>query len=361
MISTNDLLSDKILDALPVAVFSVKKDNSIEYANPMAETLLCQSIALLRGAPLSQLTAADSPIIDLLDRAKRVGGSVFARNIVLSGPYISPIDVDATAAISIADDLIVVSLMPSGNQADHDSKSQSAAMAEVARILGHEVKNPLAGIVGAAQLLARQARADQQAMLTLIREEGERIGRLVDRFAAFETFFKPRPVMTNVHEVLDRIVELASASFASDTKITFRFDPSLPDVFVDPDHIHEACLNLVKNATEAISDNPMDSHIHIETRYRAGVSMRHEKGAKPTRSGAIEISIKDNGPGVPKSVADKIFTPFFTTKQAGQGIGLTVVAEIISAHGGFVELDNSPTGACFKLLLPITQNKNTKA
>ncbi|MFC7290532.1 two-component system sensor histidine kinase NtrB [Hirschia litorea] len=354
---TKHTLSDQILDTLPVAVFSVTEENTIEYANPMAETLLCQSLALLKGAALSQLTAPDSPIIDLLDRSKRVGGSVFARNIVLSGPYISPVNVDATAAITHGEDLIVVSLMPSGNQADHDTKSQSAAMAEVARILGHEVKNPLAGIVGAAQLLARQARDDQQAMLTLIREEGARIGRLVDRFAAFETFFKPRPVMSNVHEVLDRIIEMSSASFASDIKISFRFDPSLPDVYADPDHIHEACLNLVKNAAEAIGDSRTDGHIHIETRYRAGVSMRHIKGVKPTRSGAIEVSIKDNGPGVPKAVADKIFTPFFTTKQAGEGIGLTVVAEIISAHGGFVELDNSPAGACFKLLLPISKTK----
>ncbi len=355
--SSKMTLSEQILDTLPVAALSVNLDGVIEFANPMAETLLCQSIALLKGNPLEKLTAKDSAIVDLIHRAAKDGGTVFARNIVLSGPFISPIHIDATAALSQNEDIIAVSLSPTAHQADHESKSQSAAMAEVARILGHEVKNPLAGIVGAAQLLARQARNDQLSMLTLIKEEGARIGRLVDRFAAFETFFRPRPTMTNIHQVLDRIMEMSSASFAENLKLTFRFDPSLPDIFVDPDHIHEACLNLVKNAAEAITDTRENGHIHIATRYRAGVSMRHGKGEKITRSGAIEVSIKDNGPGVPKSVADKIFTPFFSTKQSGEGIGLTVVAEIISAHGGFVELDNSSTGACFKLLLPITKSK----
>lgn len=355
MINSKSSLSEQILDTLPVAVVSVDTEDKIAYANPMAETLLCQSLALLTGATLASLTSEDSAIVDLLRRAQRDGGTVFARNIVLSGPFIAPVHIDATAAESQNENIISISLTPSAHQADHESKSQSAAMAEVARILGHEVKNPLAGIVGAAQLLARQARDDQQSMLTLIREEGARIGRLVDRFAAFETFFSPRPSMINIHEVLDRIMEMSSASFAESIKVTFRFDPSLPDVFVDPDHIHEACLNLVKNAAEAITETREDGHIHIATRYRAGVRMRHAKGEKPTRAGAIEISIKDNGPGVPKAVADKIFTPFFTTKQSGAGIGLSVVSEIISAHGGFVELDNSPTGACFKLLFPITK------
>ncbi len=358
MIITKNNIPEQILDTLPVAVICVNQSNSIIFANPMAETLLCQSMALLKGAKLDTITSEDSAIVDLLERARHDGGTVFARNIILSGPYIAPVNIDATAAQSQSDQMIAVSLTPAAHQADHDSKSQSAAMAEVARILGHEVKNPLAGIVGAAQLLARQARDDQQSMLTLIREEGARIGRLVDRFAAFETFFSPRPAMTNVHQILDRIMEMSSASFASNIKVTFRFDPSLPDVFVDPDHIHEACLNLVKNAAEAINESHKNGQIHIATRYRAGVRMRHSKNGEQSRSGAIEISIKDNGPGVPKSVADQIFTPFFTTKEAGAGIGLTVVAEIISAHGGFVELDNSPTGACFKLLLPISKSNS---
>ena len=351
-------LSDKILDTLPVAVIGVGKDGIIQHANPMAETILCQSHAILINSNLSKLTADDSPIVDLIERASRDGGTVYARNTVLSGPFIAPVNIDATAALSADEDLVTVSLSPAAYQADHESKSQSAAMAEVARILGHEVKNPLAGIVGAAQLLARQARDDQMSMLTLIKEEGARIGRLVDRFAAFETFFSPRPSMTNIHQVLDRIMEMSSASFAEKTKLTFRFDPSLPDVYVDPDHIHEACLNLVKNAAEAIPQGK--GHIHISTRYRAGVTMRHSKGEKPTRSGAIEISIKDNGPGVPKAVADQIFTPFFTTKKSGAGIGLSVVSEIISAHNGFVELENSTSGACFKLLLPITTPKTKR-
>jgi two-component system nitrogen regulation sensor histidine kinase GlnL len=161
-----------------------------------------------------------------------------------------------------------------------------------------------------------------------------------------------------VHEVLNRIIEISSASFARDIRIGFQFDPSLPDIYFDPDHLHEALLNLVKNAAEAIEETDRSGRIDIETRYRAGVTMRSLDPKNTARYGAFEISINDNGPGIPKKAQDNIFKPFFTTKQSGAGIGLSVVAEIVSAHNGFVELDSTQLGTKFKILLPIPKNSN---
>ncbi len=222
-------------------------------------------------------------------------------------------------------------------------------------MLGHEVKNPLAGIVGAAQLLARQARDEQQPLLTLIREEGARITRIVDRFTAFETFFSPRARVTNVHIVLDSVIDLAKASFGATTRFDLQYDPSLPEIEVDPDHLHEAALNLVKNAVEAVSSANRQAKVSVATRYRAGFRFAGRDG--PRARGALEISVTDNGPGVPEVSIARVFEPFFTTKSGGAGIGLAVVAEIMQAHGGFVVLDNSATGASLRLLFPIARQK----
>ncbi|MEM6626338.1 MAG: ATP-binding protein [Pseudomonadota bacterium] len=357
MDTARDVESARILDALPTAVVCLDADDAITYANIAAETLLGRSSALLRGRSLSDLVPEDSQLIDLVERARRRGGVVSGRDVELGGPSVARKSVDVTAAIE--DGQVLVNMVEVRARLENDSHGESATMAEVARILGHEVKNPLAGIVGAAQLLRRKARDDQQALLTLIREEGDRIGRIVDRFAAFETFFRPRPRATNIHEVLDSVIGLTSASFGAEVKLGVQFDPSLPDIEADPDHIHEACLNLVKNAAEASIAGPRAPKVFVSTRYRLGVRFTEKEGRQAR--GALEISVKDNGAGVPSALSGRVFDPFFTTKSDGVGIGLAVVAEIVSAHGGFVELDNSSDGACFRLLLPIILPKDGAA
>jgi len=265
------------------------------------------------------------------------------------------VDMDVTASPDGDDAGLVLTMMPSRSAQDDTTSAEVNAFAQVARMLGHEVKNPLAGIVGAAQLLGRQARDDQRALLTLIREEGARIERIVDRFAAFETFFSPRTRITNVHIVLDSVIDLAKASFGATARFDLQYDPSLPEIDVDPDHLHEAALNLVKNAVEAVAGPNRQARIAVATRYRAGFRFTGRDG--PRTRGALEISVTDNGPGVPEATVARVFEPFFTTKSGGAGIGLAVVAEIMQAHGGFVVLDNSPGGACLRLLFPIARHK----
>ena len=345
----------RVLDALPFAVIGLSRREQVNFVNPAAETLLQRSSALVRGRPLTELLPEDSPLMDFIARVRREGGVMSARSIRIASPHIAPIDMDVTASPDGEDGGLVLTLMPVRQVQDESKNAEVNAFAHVARMLGHEVKNPLAGIVGAAQLLARQARDEQQPLLTLIREEGARITRIVDRFTAFETFFSPRARITNVHIVLDSVTDLAKASFGANTRFDLQFDPSLPEIEVDPDHLHEAALNLVKNAVEAASGANKPSRVSVATRYRAGFRFAGRDG--PRARGALEISVTDNGPGVPEVSIARVFEPFFTTKAGGAGIGLAVVAEIMQAHGGFVVLDNSATGASLRLLFPIARQK----
>ena len=345
----------RALDAMPFAVIGLTRREHVSLVNPAAETLLQRSSALVRGRPLTDLLPEDSPLMDFIARARREGGVMSARSIRIASPHIAPVDMDVTASPDGEDGGLVLTLMPVRQVQDESKNAEVNAFANVARMLGHEVKNPLAGIVGAAQLLARQARDEQQPLLTLIREEGARITRIVDRFTAFETFFSPRARVTNVHIVLDSVIDLAKASFGANTRFDLQYDPSLPEIEVDPDHLHEAALNLVKNAVEAVNGVNKQARVSVSTRYRAGFRFTGRDG--PRARGALEISVTDNGPGVPEVSIARVFEPFFTTKAGGAGIGLAVVAEIMQAHGGFVVLDNSATGASLRLLFPIARQK----
>jgi two-component system, NtrC family, nitrogen regulation sensor histidine kinase GlnL len=348
-------VATRVLDAMPFAVMGLSRRDTVTFVNPAAETMLARSAPLLRGRPLTDILPEDAPLLDFIHRARREGGVMSARSIRLASPHIAPVDLDVSASPDGEDGGLVLTFNASLRASQEETNAEVTAFAQIARMLGHEVKNPLAGIVGAAQLLARQARDEQQPLLSLIREEGARIQRIVDRFVAFETFFSPRARITNVHIVLDSVIDLAKASFGANARFDLQYDPSLPEIEVDPDHLHEAALNLVKNAIEAASVGSRQARISIATRYRAGFRFAGRDG--PRARGALEISVTDNGTGVPEASVARVFEPFFTTKAGGAGIGLAVVAEIMSAHGGFVILDNSATGATLRLLFPIARKK----
>jgi two-component system, NtrC family, nitrogen regulation sensor histidine kinase GlnL len=349
-------IAGRILDAMPFAVVGLSRRDTVTFVNPSAETLLARSAPLLRGRPLTDILPEDSQLLDFIGRVRREGGVMSARSIRVASPHILPVDLDVSASPDGEDGGLVLTLSTTRQE---EASAEVTAFAQIARMLGHEVKNPLAGIVGAAQLLARKARDDQQALLTLIREEGARIQRIVDRFVAFETFFSPRTRVTNVHIVLDSVIDLAKASFGATTRFELGYDPSLPEIDVDPDHLHEAALNLVKNAVEAATIGSRQARVSVVTRYRAGFRFAGRDG--PRARGALEIAVTDNGPGVPETTVARVFEPFFTTKAGGAGIGLAVVAEIMQAHGGFVVLDNSTAGATLRLLFPIVRRKGGAA
>lgn len=211
------------------------------------------------------------------------------------------------------------------------------------RLIAHELKNPLAGIKGAAQLLSDDVKSDEgQALINLIVSEIDRIRRLADRM---ETLGDQDPETTdhvNIHEILRRARQIIQSA---DNQLAFTesYDPSLPHVAGDADTLMQAILNLIKNAGEA------GQQITLKTKFRSGVSARGEGNSV---SLPVEIQIIDDGPGIPPDLIDQVFQPFMSTKNDGQGLGLALVSKVASAHGGVVEVQSRPGHTKFSLLLP---------
>lgn len=229
--------------------------------------------------------------------------------------------------------------------------SQTAPVAMLGRMLAHELKNPLAGISGAAQLLETGLSAASDKELTaLIRSEVGRIGRLADKMENFATGVPSKPEKFNVHSVLRRALLLFQTR--KDTEIDYieNYDPSLPELEGDADRLMQIFVNLLANATQAIKQSSTGSRIEIQTRYRGGVRKRGRDGQ--TLALPLEISIRDDGPGIREEIRDMIFQPFVTTKANGHGLGLALVARIVHEHGGLIEHKSRPGQTVFSILLP---------
>ena len=347
-----------ILNAIPMPILCLSPDNGISYANLAAESFFELSIPFLRRQKLTELFPFDSPVVGLVTEARRRNASVSERRLPITSP-VSPDEkvVDLFALpFNDMDGYVLIMLQERtiADKMDRQLTHRGAArsVSGLAAMLAHEIKNPLSGIRGAAQLLEMSAQEGDRALTQLICEETDRIVKLVDRM---EFFGDSRPISrepVNIHSVLDHVKRLARSGFAQHIRFVETYDPSLPPVLANRDQLIQVFLNLVKNAAEAIGKDAIDGEIELSTAFRPGVKL--SVGSASGRVGLpLEFCVRDNGPGVPADLQPHLFDPFVTTKAQGSGLGLALVAKIIGDHGGIVECESANRRTTFRVMMPM--------
>jgi len=356
----------KLLNALPHPVVAVLPDGSIAEANAAAEAFFEMSRPALRRQKLAAIVAHPSPLVALVEHVQSGGAAISEYRVSLRLPrpecyrlvdiFVAPLQNQSEGVV------VMVQERSLAEKIDRQLNRRGAgrSIAAMASVLAHEIKNPLSGIRGAAQLLEAEASDSDRTLTRLICEETDRIVKLVDRMSAFSDTRPAERERVNIHAVLDHVKKVAQAGFARHIRFHENYDPSLPPVLGDKDQLIQMFLNLVKNAAEAIGESRRDGEIELTTAFRAGVRLQIA-GANDLVSLPLEFCVRDNGCGVAPEMLPHLFDPFVTTKAAGTGLGLALVAKIVGDHGGTVECESLSRRTTFRVLMPMYVRRGSRS
>ncbi len=347
--------------SLPMPAFLIGPDDRLVDVNPAAESFLNASVKGVRGAPAFDVLAIDGPIDEQVQRAREDQASLVMNGVSVGGGSSAPVN-------------CIVQLAPMVHQADHvllliepqaladrlgrslSVKSAAKSAIGMAEMLAHEIKNPLAGITGAAQLLSMNLSKEDLELTDLIVSESRRIVQLLEQVEQFGNLRPPVLRAVNIHDLLDRARKSASVGYAAHMKLVEEYDPSLPPTFVDSDQMLQVFLNLLKNASEAAKGEP--GTIHIRTFYDMSLRLRRKDGPA---SLPLNVEIIDDGPGLPPEIASEVFEPFVSGRENGTGLGLALVSKIISDHDGWISVDSVPGRTVFRISLPVAPKEQPES
>ena len=345
---------DAIWTSLPVPALVLDPNDRIAKINPAAEGFLMSSARAVTGQPVWDKLAVDAPLEEALERARRDGSPLFVNDVDVGTGDRAPLQCNLQIAPLSGEAGHMVLLISPRELAGRVSQGQSVKSAArsaigMAEMLAHEIKNPLAGITGAAQLLSMNLSKDDLELTDLIVSESRRIVGLLEQVEQFGNVSAPKLQAVNIHDVLDRARRSAIVGFAADMTVIEDYDPSLPLALGDPDQLLQVILNLVKNASEAAGKG--GGTIRLHSYYEQSLRVRRGEGKGKTLP--LQVEIIDDGPGLPPEIATEVFEPFVSGRENGTGLGLALAAKIISDHDGWISVSSVPGRTVFRISLPL--------
>jgi len=350
----SDTVQDGLWSALPAPALILDGDDTIVAANPAAESFLNLSSRAIVARPVWDVIAIDTPPEAALARARAQGATLVVNDAEMRLAWANPVAVTVHVAPYSAEAgqmLMLVTPYDAAGRLESRGARPSTAKSAIgmADMLAHEIKNPLAGITGAAQLLSMSLSEEDRELTDLIVAESRRIVALLDHVEQFGDVRPPvrRPV--NLHDVLDRAKKSALLGVAADMRMTESYDPSLPDAHGDADQLLQVVLNLIKNAAEAATGG--SGTITLRSYFDHGMRLRDGEGVP--RAVPLQIEVEDDGPGLPEDIAGDVFAPFVSGRENGTGLGLALANKIITAHEGLIGVVSAPGRTVFRLSLPV--------
>lgn len=344
-----------LLDNLSTAIITLDEQLRIHYLNPSAESLLEISGSRGRGTCISEFFRNPRDMESFLYNTLHTSQAYTNRktNITLINGTELTVDYTVTPLSEAA--MLLIEMLPLNHslRIDRDEavRIHQATTREMIRGLAHEIKNPLGGIRGAAQLLAAELPLEELTEYTnIIIEETDRLRSLVDRLLGPNTL--PRRSATNIHEILERVCTLIEVESNQQITIKRDYDPSIPDLQADRELMIQALLNIVRNALQAVSDTISDNDGSARITLVTRMERQFTIGTTRHRL-VVRIDVIDNGPGIPESLRQHLFYPMISGRARGTGLGLSVALGIINQHQGLIEFTSEPGKTIFSLLIPL--------